>query len=69
MLGNYCRQYRLEKSVTLTSISDNMTHLKALSSFEHGRSSNINHLKVYIELAKQLNDLDNFVSGLVEYNQ
>lgn len=66
MVGNYCRQYRLKHRITLKSIATDMRHLKTLSAFEHNRSSNIKHIAVYVKLAKQLNDMEEFVNGLIK---
>lgn len=59
-INNYCRNYRVEKGFKLKQLGN----VKTLSSFEHGRSSNINHLEIYIKLAIDLNDLDNFIDKL-----
>lgn len=66
MVGDYCRAYRLRHRITLKSIATDMRHLKALSAFEHNRSSNLNHIAVYARLARQLGDLDEFTNGLIK---
>ena len=63
MVGAYCRQYRINNNITLSNVSDE--NIKTLSAFEMGRSSNIKHLISYIKLSIKLNDVDNFLSGLV----
>ena len=64
MVGAYCRQYRINNNITLSNVSDD-ENIKTLSAFEMGRSSNIKHLISYIKLSIKLNDVDNFLSGLV----
>lgn len=68
MIGKYCKRYRLENSLTLKDviILTNSDDLKVgtLSSFEMGRSSNINHLQTYIKLSKILNTTFNFMNNL-----
>lgn len=64
MVGAYCRQYRIDNNITLSNVSDD-ENIKTLSAFEMGRSSNIKHLISYIKLSIKLNDVDNFLSGLV----
>lgn len=66
MVGDYCRSYRLRHRITLKSIATDMRHLKALSAFEHNRSSNLKHIAVYVKLARQLNDTEEFVNGLIK---
>jgi len=55
MIGNYCREFRLQHNMTLKQVIDatNSTGLKVgtLSSFEMGNSSNIKHLETYIKLS------------------
>lgn len=65
MIGRYCRKYRMSKGATLRGICYE-NEVKTLSAFEHGRSSNIEHLKKYFELSVTLNDVDNFMNGLKE---
>ena len=64
MVGAYCRQYRIDNNITLSNVSDD-ENIKTLSAFEMGRSSNIKHLISYIKLSIKLNDVDNFLCGLV----
>lgn len=64
MIGNYCRKYRIERGVTLSELT-NGGQIKTLSAFEMGRSSNIKHLKPYIELSVKLNEDFIFFDGLI----
>ena len=64
MVGAYCRKYRIDNNITLNNVSDD-ENIKTLSAFEMGRSSNMKHLINYIKLSIKLNDVDNFLSGLV----
>lgn len=65
MIGEYCRKYRIEKGATLIELTGG-SQIKTLSAFEMGRSSNINHLKPYIELSLKYNEVDLFLSGLTD---
>lgn len=65
MIGEYCRKYRIEKGATLIELTGG-SQIKTLSAFEMGRSSNINHLKPYIELSLQYNEVYLFLSGLAD---
>lgn len=65
MIGDYCRKYRLCKNVTLKQLGGE-DQVKNLSAFEHGRSTNINHLLKYINLSKEYNELELFMRGLQE---
>ena len=64
MIGNYCREYRLKHGVTLKQLSGD--RIGTLSAFENGRSSNIEHLKLYMQLSVAMNDTHNFVYGLAK---
>lgn len=64
MIGNYCREYRLKHGVTLKQLSGD--RIGTLSAFENGRSSNIEHLKLYMQLSVAMNDAPNFVDGLAK---
>lgn len=65
MIGEYCRKYRIERGATLIELTGG-SQIKTLSAFEMGRSSNINHLKPYIELSLKYNEVDLFLSGLTD---
>ena len=63
MIGQYCRDYRVQHNVTLKELGGE-EQVKNLSAFESGRSSNMKHLLLYIQLSFKLNDQYNFVKGL-----
>lgn len=63
-VGEYCKQYRVSKNITLQKFCGEF-NIKTISSFENGRSSNIEHLIRYVELSKSLNDNDMFINGLM----
>lgn len=63
MIGEYCRKYRIDKGLTLKDINGN-DHIKTLSAFEMGRSSNMIHLIKYIKLSVELNDVNNFIKNI-----
>ena len=62
MIGNYCREYRLKHGVTLKQLAGDK--IGTISAFENGRSSNIEHLKLYMQLSIVMNDSPNFINGL-----
>lgn len=62
MIGNYCREYRLKHGITLKQLSGD--RVGTISAFEMGRSSNIEHLKLYMKLSITMNDSNNFIDGL-----
>ena len=48
VIGKYCRKFRItELECSLKDIEGN-ENIKALSAFEHGKSSNINHLFYFL---------------------
>jgi len=61
MIGNYCRQYRLINGYKLKDLT---VKVKALSAFENGRSTNMEHLALYIKLSHKLDDTYYFMKGL-----
>lgn len=64
-IGKYCRYYRMhELEMTLKEI-EGSENIKALSSFEHGRSTNIKHLLKYIKACKNYEQKLQFIEGLV----
>ena len=64
-IGNYCRKFRInELELTLRELEGN-ENVKALSSFEHGRSSNIKHLLKYIRCCKDSEQQIQFLKGLI----
>lgn len=65
MIGEYCREYRISKGITLNEMSVTYeVNLKTLSAFEHGRSSNIRHLAPYVLLSEKQGDKETFLNGL-----
>ena len=64
-IGEYCRKYRESKQVTLLELGG-VDQIKNLSAFEHGRSTNVNHLTKYVLLSVSLKDNDYFMAGLTE---
>ena len=54
MLHKICKDYRKLTGVTQCKLGN----VKNISAFENGRSSNINYLNLYLELAKTRNELD-----------
>ena len=65
MIGNYCRHYRKEKGLKLKDVAGD-DNIKALSAFESGRSTYINHLNKYILLSVNYGDNDKFMFGLLQ---
>lgn len=65
LIGKYCRKFRInELELTLKDIEGN-EDVKTLSAFEHGRSSNINHLLKYVKHCKSLEQQIEFLQGLI----
>lgn len=64
MIGEYCRQYRINKGATLKELTEG-SQIKTLSAFEMGRSTNIHHLEPYLKLSSKNNDENNFMLGLI----
>lgn len=64
-IGKYCRYYRMHiLEMTLKEI-EGSEDIKALSSFEHGRSTNIKHLLKYVKACKTHQQKINFLQGLI----
>lgn len=64
-IGNYCRKFRInELELTLREVEGN-ENVKALSSFEHGRSSNIKHILKYVRCCKDSEQQLQFLKGLI----
>ena len=61
----FCRYFRTEYiKITLMDIQDKYgIPYKALSAFENGRSTNINHLNTYYLLCKTQADRNEFIKG------
>lgn len=64
-IGKYCRNYRITVlELTLKEVEGN-ENVKTLSSFEHGRSSNLEHLLKYVKQCKTQEQKMNFLQGLI----
>lgn len=64
-IGKYCRKFRInELEMTLKEVEGN-TNIKTLSSFEHGRSSNLKHLLKYVKACKTKEQKLKFLQGLI----
>lgn len=61
----FCKEFRSEYlGITLKEIQDIYgIPFKALSAFENGRSTNINHLNTYYLLCKTQADRNEFIKG------
>lgn len=67
MIGEYCKEYRKSKDITLVHLGEMCSiNYKTLSAFENGRSSNIRHLAPYVLLAESYGDKQKFINGLSE---
>lgn len=58
MIGSICREYRLQKGVTLTALAGDNAIYQTLYSFEQNNSTNYNHIKPYMKLAESLGETD-----------
>lgn len=64
-IGKYCRNFRMtELELTLREV-EGSENIKALSSFEHGRSTNIKHLLKYVRCCKDHKQQIQFLKGLI----
>lgn len=65
-IGKYCRKFRItELEMTLKQV-EGSENVRALSSFEHGRSSNLNHLVKYVCKCKDKEQRYLFLQGLID---
>ena len=65
-IGKLCREYRMiHLQATLKEIEGN-ENIKSLSSFEHGRSTNINHLLKYVAYCDTREERVKFMSWLIK---
>lgn len=65
-IGKLCREYRMiHLQATLKDIEGN-ENIKSLSSFEHGRSSNINHFMKYVEYCETKEEKMIFMSWIIK---
>lgn len=65
-VGQYCKQYRVNNLRTVRDISEDKVNISTLYSFENGQSNNFHHVELYIRFALSINDIDNFISGLIK---
>ena len=64
-IGKYCRNYRLTVlNLTLQEVAGK-DNIKTLSSFEHGRSKNLEHLLKYIKKCETEEQKIEFLQGLL----
>ena len=67
MISNYCKKFREDNNLTLSEtikLSGVDCKVGTLSAFEMGRSSNIEHLTIYIKVSKVLNNTFQFMNNL-----
>ena len=67
MINDYCKRFRESNNLTLSEIiklSEIDCKVGTLSAFEMGRSTNIEHLTIYIKASKQLNNTYEFMNNL-----
>ena len=64
-LGLACRKFRMDVlGKTLKQVQGNDSGIKALSAFEHGRSSNYEHIFKYINACDNENQVELFLQTL-----
>lgn len=64
-LISFCKDFRMKVlKLTLQEVQD-LTNipLKTISSFENGKSTNINHLNIYYSLCKTKEQREQFIQG------
>lgn len=65
-IGQFCRVFRIvELDKTLKEVEGD-ENIKALSSFEHGKSSNISHLVKYIRACENKEQRLKFLNSLIK---
>ena len=64
-LGMRCRKYRNLIGATLKEI-EGSGNIGLLSAFEMGRSSNLIHFLKYLDFAKEVNDLEQFINIVIK---
>lgn len=65
-VGEYCKQFRLnELNMTLKDIATD-GNIKTISSFEHGKSTNMKHLFKYVDNCQDYKQKLNFFIGLID---
>lgn len=66
LIGKYCRKFRInELELTLKELEGD-ENIKALSAFEHGKSSNVNHLLKYVKKCINKDQQIKFLEGLIK---
>ena len=66
LIGDYCREYRITKlKLTLSDIEES-NNIKTLSAFEHGNSTNLNHMFKYINKIDSYTGKVEFLEGMIE---
>lgn len=58
MIGTICREYRIDKGVSLAELASDNANYQTLYSFEQNRSTNYNHIRNYIRLAEHFGETD-----------
>ena len=65
-IGKLCREYRMiHLQATLKEIEGD-ENIKSLSSFEHGRSSNLDHFIKYVEYCKTKEEKMKFMAWIIK---
>lgn len=75
LIGFHCRQYRIDKLNKTLEQVEGSDKIKTLSSFEHGKSSNIEHFFKYLNACETksqridfLNSVDKMLQNLRCYD-
>lgn len=65
-IQQFCKSFRENTlKMTLKQVGEiSGTDFKTISSFEHGRSNNLNHLDVYIKCCRTMEELHLFSNGI-----
>lgn len=66
MIGTICREYRLEKGVSLAALAIDNANYQTLYSFEQNKSTNYNHIRNYIKLSEQFGETDILLIRLLQ---
>lgn len=65
VLGNMCRNFRVDVlKKTLREVQTSEQGIKALSAFEHGKSTNFNHIFKYINACDSEYQVEMFMDKL-----
>ena len=65
-VGEYCREFRMQKLRLRLQDVEGGEQVKTLSAFEHGRSANIYHLFKYVRSCKDRQQKLEFFEGLID---